>query len=676
MIINYQQIGRIKMKQDGFDGLNKTGQRLYFIRQFCEDDSSFAYKPKGSEETHYGRIIQMNLNTQEKSICFQAGPELGTGAAEKYLVFRNFAPSDSNFYATHIGYKSIFSFGLGKYMEKEQKKIDWIEPDKLKATLESLQRLKNDFFLEEPALHPKYDFICNEQQTDYPGAEEADKSDSKTFDKAIEKYFKNQIYGLSEERRAFALCIDGKFVHEIEELAPFYIDVLFYHILDKQFTDSKNKGFCHLCGKEALLSKTVALNQKFYGATNPYFFDSVSAPNNKNAFAMCKECYMEVAVGSKHAAKYFGSRFLGLDLITLPEPSLAHVNEAELIQSSNMQIIPRLLRFGRKSVMKDNWELIQRMRKHLNKFSFFFWNKPSATSQIFIINQMIKGISFNSLVQKSENLDELAEQACLERVLSENYNLSFEGLRFMLLPSKDSHPNLKISEYQKINREILALLSSYLYSQKIPYKNLIKMYVDIHARKRNNLGERSDYELNLSAFIMSLYIKHYIAFNLISGIKTEEEKNMTTTLEKAELKEYFANNAAMYENNYPAQGLFILGTYISDIEREQKGYGSSDGKTPINKTAITKLNLRGIPLPKVMSVMATIDDLRGIWVKYQDPVLDAYYRECMTHLPQSSLSPEEIVFHILAGRSYQSYLAIMHKKNQEINKQNQEVQND
>lgn len=676
MIINYQQIGKIKMKQDGFAALDKTGQRLYFIHQFCEDDSNFAYKPKGSEETHYGRIILLNLDTQQKSINFLAGPELGTGAAEKYLVFRNFAPSDSNFYATHIGYKSIFSFDLGKYMEKEQKKIDWANPGGLNTALEILQKIKADFFCETPILHPRYDLICSEQQTDFPGVEEDGLPEGKAFDKSIDKYFNNQIYGLSEERRAFALCIDGKFVHEIDELASFYIDVLFYHILDKQFADSKNKGFCHLCGKDSVLSKIVAFNQKFYGATNPYFFDSVNAQNSKNAFAMCKECYMEVTVGSKHAAKRFGSKFLGLDLITLPEPSHAHVKEEEFIQSSNMQIIPRLLRIGRKSVMQDNLELIQRMKKHLNKFSFFFWNKPSATSQVFIINQMIKGISFNSLVQKSENLDILAEQACLERAFNENYNLSFEGLRFMLLPSRDSHPNLKISEYQKINREILALLSAYLYSQKTPYKNIIKMYVDIHARKRNNLGESSDYELNLSAFIMSLYIKHYITFNLITGIKTEEEKNMTTTLEKAELKEYFANNAALYENNYPAQGLFILGTYISDIEREQKGFGSADGKTPINKTAITKLNLKGIPLQKVMSVMATIDDLRGIWVKFQDPVLDAYYRECMAHLLQSSLSPEEIVFHILAGRSYHSYLAIMHKKNQEITKQNQEVQND
>ena len=147
-------------------------------------------------------------------------------------------------------------------------------------------------------------------------------------------------------------------------------------------------------------------------------------------------------------------------------------------------------------------------------------------------------------------------------------------------------------------------------------------------------------------------------------------KPMTTILENSKLLDYFENNAEIYGENKHAQGLFILGQYISGIENMQRKKG-------IKRTAIYKLNLRGIPLQKVKSIMAIMDDMRQVWEVYNDLITDAYYRECMNDIENSSLSPEEVVFHILSGRAYSSYVSIIEGRKKDSNKEkSQEAEND
>jgi len=49
---------------------------------------------------------------------------------------------------------------------------------------------------------------------------------------------------------------------------------------------------------------------------------------------------------------------------------------------------------------------------------------------------------------------------------------------------------------------------------------------------------------------------------MLKGLKSREEKPMTTKLEQQDILEYFQNHPKVYENNYLAQGLFILGWFL------------------------------------------------------------------------------------------------------------------
>lgn len=681
MITTYRQIGKLRMEIDGFSQMSFTDQKIYIIRQFCVDDTAFTYKDKRNEgKTVTGRIIHMDLNTLDNSIRFFAGEEISpsSNTCAQKLIFKNYSPGDPNIYAAHTGYKSIIAFSLMEYIIKNRKIIKWSKPDKVDNCVSYLKQIRERFFIEDNlGLRPNYRLLPADQQTNFPDPETcedlrttSDKSKlKKLMDKATKNYFEKELKDIIGEIQAYALTIDGKFLHEIPELAECYLDVLYYHIIDRQFIESKNSGYCHLCSTETTLAKDIYLKQKFYGVTNRYFFDNASGAMSRYAFSMCRNCYNEVTVGTQLASKDFKTYLLGLDCLILPELDFNQGLDEDAINPQYLKTIPNLLRRHNAVEYHTQLEIVKGLQYRLRDFTLFFYNKPSPTSQEFIINRLIKGISLPSLIAKSEDLSQISIDHRLPELLNTDSSLSFEGLRFLLLPSHESHPNLKSSDYQKINRDMLSFLSAYLYSQEMDISLIIKRFVDIFSRKFNNLKDHSSYSLDLSPYILNLYILHLRHFQLIKSQIIKEDRPMTTTLQHEKLREYFGNHQEVYANNPAAQGLFILGWYLAELEYEQR-------KKNTHRTAIYKLNLRGIPLQKVKSVMAIIDDLRQVWNVYTDSVLDAYYRECMSEIESSGISPEEAVYHILSGRAYESYVAITTYKDKINNQTNQEAQND
>jgi len=149
-----------------------------------------------------------------------------------------------------------------------------------------------------------------------------------------------------------------------------------------------------------------------------------------------------------------------------------------------------------------------------------------------------------------------------------------------------------------------------------------------------------------------------------------EQSNLTSKLQDEKITAYFNTHSQIYENNFYAQGLFILGMYIAAIESEQR-------KKDIKSTLISRLNLRGIPVQKVKSLMAMVDEMGKVWNIYYDSITENYYRECLQGIENSSLSPEDVVFHILSGRAYSNYLGAKYKLEHPDKIENtQEEQND
>ncbi len=678
MITTYRYIGKLKMELDGFHNLPLSEQKKYIVQQYCASHHAFIERNK--EQVTIGRIVKMNLDTANKTIHFSSGVEIDEETCINNLIMVNYAPGDPNIYATHGSIKSIFSFALLEYIQANRKKIRWSNPELVDPCIEFLEEIRKDFFVEDRlGIKPNYHLLPEDQIDGFPDEDIVEGlqgiDDDKKYDKKrkeiLKNYLEKSLASITGKRQAYALGIDGKFFHETE-YGPCYLDVLYYNIIDKQFAESKNVGYCHICSAETTLAKDVYLKQKFYGTQNPYYFDSTSPQMSSHAFSMCMDCYNEITVGTQYSATKLKTYLLNLDCLVLPEIGFA--NAAKSYQSIDpvcMHATGKLLCSREYSEKKKDLQILRNLLLSVSEFSLFFFFKPSPTSQEFIVNRFIKGISLASLIEKTDNLNAIYEEYKLVEIMHSNFALSFEHMRYLLLPSKESHPQLKPSDYQRINRDILSLLSTYLYSQVFDYSLMIKRFVEIYARRSNHQDKNhSSFDLDLSPFMMSLYLKHLHNYKQINTYKKLEEKPMTTTLQNEKLLQYFADNVAVYEGNRHAQGLFILGCYIAEIEREQYRGG-------IKRTAISKLNLRGIPLQKVHSVMAVMDDLRHVWKVYEDPITDAYYRECLADVTKGSLSPEEVVFHILSGRAYSRYVSIMESNRIKKEKAaNQEVQND
>jgi hypothetical protein len=319
---------------------------------------------------------------------------------------------------------------------------------------------------------------------------------------------------------------------------------------------------------------------------------------------------------------------------------------------------------------RNDINTLNTLLRRIKEFTLLFYSKPSPTSQEFIINGMIKNINLKELIVKTEHLNKMVQDYKLGSLYGYQAVLSFEGLRYLILPSKESHPGLDQYDYTILNKNIISTLGAYIYKRKFQYFDLIYMFTDIYNRKNNNLKTENKYFLNITPFLMTLYLDHLIKFNQLEGVPIMEKTNLTSKLQDEKITAYFNTHSQIYENNFYAQGLFILGMYIAAIESEQR-------KKDIKSTLISRLNLRGIPVQKVKSLMAMVDEMGKVWNIYYDSITENYYRECLQGIENSSLSPEDVVFHILSGRAYSNYLGAKYKLEHPDKIENtQEEQND
>lgn len=169
----------------------------------------------------------------------------------------------------------------------------------------------------------------------------------------------------------------------------------------------------------------------------------------------------------------------------------------------------------------------------------------------------------------------------------------------------------------------------------------------------------------------------------------EKERNLTTQLDPKAHKDYlnYLNNHAYLfyeaENSQYHRGLFLLGVLIGKIERAEWDKNKE-------KTFCNRLNFRGISPRKVQSLYGTvaeylkIRDVLKAKAKNQDPSKEqeaekqtkyndawsveqllAYCTESLIGIETTDLLPQEVVFYILAGRSYENYLPIYYYRNKE-----------
>lgn len=654
MIHTYASMGRILKDKDNFIQLSEIGKKRYLISQYCAELRRYGSR---KADDPIGRLIILKLDTSHGNCRFEMGPELDPDKEMDFLIMQKMAPNDPLIFAGHKSPKSILTLELLEFIIKNRNKIAWTDAEKVDKFIGYLQHLRDVFFRDDsPGIRLKYELLPTEQQKGFPDPATntvlaAWKNNLPTYKKKYpteaSDYFEKVISKLPANKTAYALQVDDRFLQDTD-YGVCYLDVLYYYLVDRIFIESKNNGICHICSQDKHLAMNINLKQKFFGVKNPLYFDGVKTTNSSRGFSACQDCYINITVGSTFAMRYFESRFLGLDIMVLPEFSSVDAIDAHDLDPHKLRSILNLMKKLDPELRKNSLLAIEGLESRVKSCSLFLYERPGPNSQQFPVYGLINSIWLKGLRKKTEHLGEMVIEQDLQKFMGKG-SLSVESLRYFLYPSRESYPALKPKDYKIINKQLVQFLSTYLKDQKFHFKQLIRQFVDINARKQIHLDSNvSGYFIDIAPFLMNLYFKHLLHFNLLEGVSSMEEKQMATTLDHDEIEKYFKLHDRIYGNNNLAQGLFIMGFYIGEIEKKMR-------QKQIKATIIKRLNLRGIPVQKIPAIMALVDDMRDIYNCYYHTGLDAYYRECMTDYSKATLMPEEVVFHIMAGRAFQRY---------------------
>ena len=124
---------------------------------------------------------------------------------------------------------------------------------------------------------------------------------------------------------------------------------------------------------------------------------------------------------------------------------------------------------------------------------------------------------------------------------------------------------------------------------------------------------------------------------------------------KQEYKDFFNTHTAVYGDNSYRQGLFLLGTVISRVAYAQrkKGEGRKD-----SSTFLAKINYDGIPARRVDKLVNEVKKYSIIYDVFKDPGIWGNITDRLQGIETSILKPDEVVFYLLTGISFQDYLGM------------------
>jgi len=677
MILNYRSIGELLIETEGISDKSSLEYKRFILGCFCSELVEYQKTDKDGGVS-IGNILQLNLDTACSTAEFSLAEQLDPYRASQIMLFKKPAPNDPNIFGTTNALISIVAFQLWHSLDDAtMKQVKWTRPGKAAEFKMFMEQIRDCFFVKtRTGWLLNKDLLVERQREQFPTPEEDERyqtqgTNAKYNDllkSDIGSYHKQTLKELYDQNQGFALAIDGKYLHQ-GEYAREYLDFMYHKTVEGRYA-KKIGGVCHLCHSEGSLGEEVSLKQKFYGTTNPHYFDNISNTKTYTSFGICQDCDNKLVVGMTHAMN--NMRFKVLDLSCIIIPEIDHVSG--MVDQAELRAVERVLdqRAGRKDMIDREINTLLNLGKRCRGFNMLFYDKQPLKQEFKIIN-LVKELRFADLAEKTRDLEDLCESNQLY-MINDNLGLSLRGLRMLILPSRRSHKLKSEGEYSVVARKIAKLADDYLNSRPLRYNEIIRSFVDVWSRI-NNDSQETYLDHELAALTLGMYLKHLQNFNMLKGVKAMDSEQKTSTsldpVHHQKYLEYFATHAYLYssaENSRFYRGLFILGTMIGKIE-------NAEFKKSQKKTFSNRLNFKGISPRRIKDIYNTVEEYLKIREVWTDNQALAYCNESLLGIESSSVLPQEVVYYLLAGRAFENYLAIIYNKtNQED--QSKEEQND
>lgn len=635
-------LGRSVLQKEGYYAIaDEAGKREMFLKY-----QSIVPNSKEDEPEH---AICLNFDTEQKIFRFEQDKEIDPGNRDYFFAFSAPRRVAKKFLSTKdvsCFYGEIFTASL-KYLKENReggKSKKWLA-DNISADYDRLlMNLQEMFYVETDKGHilNKALLKADQQQIfDELGQKHPKEKTEDVYDRFLNLHFFNWE---SKDKKKFPpislIKIDGRHILEHEEHRASYINLVYYDVFERFFTEGgKKDNLCHICRSKAEIIGEVPLSMKFYGSTNPLYFENLTNKNAYKSFSICRDCLTEVMTGMKYVETQLRDSILGLPSYLIP----SFEQEQQDFERKYKRIFSLLkTNEGYKEDIDEIESLVKQSEKKDFSFSLLFFDSPPASSKFDIV-KLISDIEYRQLVKKLEYFDDYSRMYDLSLL---KQRVSLNDLRYALFPSKASHGKHDAKLYRK---DILDLLEAFLHEYGVNYTDIVKRFTDIYRRRSHRKDGNVD---ELAPFKTVLMLS---VFNKIKTLKGAEMKggNAATEVQKEEYRKFFEAHGEIYGENYYRQGLFLLGTVINEIVRAQKEKTS---------TFLRKLNLSGIPPRNVFKLVLEVQDFAQI---YKDKIFEVSgvwgnIMDRLQGIENSGMKSEEVVFYILTGISYAKYLGMIH----------------
>jgi CRISPR-associated protein Csh1 len=663
MINYFKIIGKTVLHRDGY---YDSEDQLSRKRSFLKFQTLLPSPRKDGME----RAVCLNFDLNKGEFCFLLDKELDEVNREYFFAFKLGAPNDRKKFLVTNNFESFLNLTFTDslaYLEekrKDKKSGPWfdahvpVEYDTfLENILERFYVKKGEaYVLDESHLAPDQYEVFSRVKAQFR-EKQKDKDKPLPMDK-VYGAFLMEMYRDGDKKNLpsiFLVKINGRHILEYENtgIGRAYVNLVYYDLYERFITEEIIKEkYCHVCGGERDVMGKLPLPMKFYGTTNPLYFENIKNKNAYKSFALCQACMTDVLTGMKFTETTLSDYIFGMTCYLIPA-----LDEEDPLFEKKLRVAVEMLKKRGAKYRNDIEELESLLRKSSSKQRAFSFNLLFYFSekQEFNILKYISDLELRELMKKMTLFDEFTDTYGLDRIGDFGNSLSLMDIRYVLFPSNRSHPNPDFKIYGK---ELLNFLENFLNNHKISYYEMINRFISIYRRRfhRDNVDR-------LSPFKMVGFLTLLGKINLLKEDNGMNEGQCISEVMKEEYKEFFAAHPEVYSDSIYRQGLFLLGTVISRVvyQQKRKGEGRKD-----SSTFLAKLNYEGIPARRVDKLVNDVKKYAIIYNVFEEPGIWGNITDRLQGIEKSLIKPDEVVFYILTGISFEDYLGMKYAKEKRL----------
>ncbi len=420
------------------------------------------------------------------------------------------------------------------------------------------------------------------------------------------------------------------------------------------------EGVCYLTGNRGQVTTDMTkFKFKYYITDKPGFASGATKRGFISNLAIGKEAYISLLVGERFIQRHLGFRLqsIGTNGYLIPDIFTGDLSDR---YARNLLISIRDLKSRvdyelglQEQVDRAIWQEAQEGNYMINLL-FYKQSKEN-----FKVLRLIQDVPEYRLQEIRRALDDISE--LFPELYGFRYGLTLSNIGW-LLPVRKSGTDLLV-------KSMLDFYSSIIEGGMLEKRELVEAFLELvrvymfgNPNYQVTLPKEGEQDRTILRYLAQTNV--LLAFLRSMGQLKEEEMNqdyLQDLMLSDEQREFLSR--LRYTPQQTA--LYLLGTIIADIAREQATMGGGNGSG--EKVILNKLNYEGMTLQRVQRLAVELFDKMRQYKRltsWNERAFAEAQKLLSEHAPRWTLTPAENVYYILSGYSHSTLQAMKHARSQ------------